>query len=158
MESLLSFITFLPLLTEVAVTTTETAIVSPSAVDVTAIESFVENLYENIAVILALLGTVFVFVSKISTMFSNIVGALKDKVDHKDIEGLAGELKHIELLLREVKDLQDVSAVANIDNKFLDEDTKKAYAQVLNEYNTVETLTKEQWKKIKDLLTFDTKE
>lgn len=156
MESLLSFITFLPLLTEVAVTTTETAI--ESAVDVTAIESFVENLYENIAVILALLGTVFVFVSKISTMFSNIVGALKDKVDHKDIEGLASELKHIELLLREVKDLQDVSAVANIDNKFLDEDTKKAYAQVLNEYNTVETLTKEQWKKIKDLLTFDTKE
>lgn len=156
MESLLSFITFLPLLTEVAVTTTETAI--ESAVDITAIESFINNLYENIAIILALLGTVFVFVSKISTMFSNIVGALKDKVDHKDIEGLASELKHIELLLREVKDLQDVSAVANIDNKFLDEDTKKAYAQVLNEYNTVETLTKEQWKKIKDLLTFDTKE
>lgn len=157
MESLLSFMQFLPLLTEVAVTTTETAI-TPAAIDVTAVETFVEGLYENVAVILALVGTVFVFVSKISSMFSNIANVLKDKVDHKDIDGLAEELKHLELLIREVKDLQDVSAVANIDNKFLDEDTKRAYAQVLNDYNTVESLTKEQWKKIKDHLTFDKEE
>jgi len=157
MESLLSFMQFLPLLTEVAVTTTETAI-TPTAIDVTAVETFVEGLYENVAVILALVGTVFVFVSKISSMFSNIANVLKDKVDHKDIDGLAEELKHLELLIREVKDLQDVSAVANIDNKFLDEDTKRAYAQVLNDYNTVESLTKEQWKKIKDHLTFDKEE
>jgi len=157
MESLLSFMQFLPLLTEVAVITTETAI-TPAAIDVTAVETFVEGLYENVAVILALVGTVFVFVSKISSMFSNIANVLKDKVDHKDIDGLAEELKHLELLIREVKDLQDVSAVANIDNKFLDEDTKRAYAQVLNDYNTVESLTKEQWKKIKDHLTFDKEE
>lgn len=157
MEGLLSFVQFLPLLTDVAVTTTESA-VSGAAIDVTAVESFLNGLYENIAVILALVGTVFVFVSKVSTMFSNIAGALKDKVDHKDIEGLAGELKHLELLIREVKELQDVSAIANIDNKFLDEDTKKAFAQVLNDYNTVDTLTKEQWKKIKDYLTFDKEE
>jgi len=157
MESLLSFMQFLPLLTEVAVTTTETAI-TPAAIDVTAVETFIEGLYENVAVILALVGTVFVFVSKISSMFSNIANVLKDKVDHKDIDGLAEELKHLELLIREVKDLQDVSAVANIDNKFLDEDTKRAYAQVLNDYNTVESLTKEQWKKIKDHLTFDKEE
>ena len=157
MESLLSFMQFLPLLTEVAVTTTESAVTS-AAIDVTAVETFVEGLYENVAVILALVGTVFVFVSKISSMFSNIANVLKDKVDHKDIDGLAEELKHLELLIREVKDLQDVSAVANIDNKFLDEDTKRAYAQVLNDYNTVESLTKEQWKKIKDHLTFDKEE
>lgn len=157
MESLLSFMQFLPLLTEVAVTTTESAVTS-TAIDVTAVETFVEGLYENVAVILALVGTVFVFVSKISSMFSNIANVLKDKVDHKDIDGLAEELKHLELLIREVKDLQDVSAVANIDNKFLDEDTKRAYAQVLNDYNTVESLTKEQWKKIKDHLTFDKEE
>lgn len=157
MESLLSIMQFLPMLTEVAVTTTDSAVTS-AAIDVTAVETFVEGLYENVAVILALVGTVFVFVNKISTMFTNIVGALKDKVDHKDIEGLVEELKHLELLVHEVKDLQDVSAVANIDNKFLDEDTKKAYAQILNDYNTVESLTKEQWKKIKDHLTFDNKE
>lgn len=157
MESLLSFMQFLPLMTEVAVTTTESAVTS-AAIDVTAVETFVEGLYENVAVILALVGTVFVFVSKISSMFSNIANVLKDKVDHKDIDGLAEELKHLELLIREVKDLQDVSAVANIDNKFLDEDTKRAYAQVLNDYNTVESLTKEQWKKIKDHLTFDKEE
>lgn len=149
MEGLLSFF---PILTDVAVNVSETA------VDVGAVESFIENMYENIAVILALVGTVFVFVSKVSSMLSNITGVLKDKVDHKDIEGLAGELKHLELLVREVKELQDVSAIANIDNKFLDEDTKKAFAQVLNDYNTVETLNKEQWKKIKDYLTFDKEE
>lgn len=157
MESLLSLIPYFSVMTEVAVTTTETAVTS-GAIDVSGVETFIENLYENVAVILALVGTVFVFVSRISKMFSNITGVLKDKVDHKDIEGLAEELKHIELLVREVKELQDVSAVANIDNKFLDEDTKKAFAQVLNDYNTVETLTKEQWKKVKDYLTFDKEE
>jgi len=157
MESLLSLIPYFSIMTEVAVTSTETAVTS-GAIDVSGVETFIENLYENIAVILALVGTVFVFVSRISKMFSNITSVIKDKVDHKDIEGLAEELKHVELLVREIKELQDVSAVANIDNKFLDEDTKKAFAQVLNDYNTVETLTKEQWKKVKDYLTFDKEE
>jgi hypothetical protein len=157
MESLLSLIPYFSVMTEVAVTTTETAVTS-GAIDVSGVETFIENLYENVAVILALVGTVFVFVSRISKMFSNITSVIKEKVDHKDIEGLAEELKHIELLVREIKELQDVSAVANIDNKFLDEDTKKAFAQVLNDYNTVETLTKEQWKKVKDYLTFDKEE
>jgi len=157
MESLLSLIPYFSVMTEVAVTTTETAVTS-GAIDVSGVETFIENLYENIAVILALVGTVFVFVSRVSKMFSNITSVIKEKVDHKDIEGLAEELKHVELLVREIKELQDVSAVANIDNKFLDEDTKKAFAQVLNDYNTVETLTKEQWKKVKDYLTFDKEE
>jgi len=157
MEGLLSFIQFLPIMTDVAVSATETA-VTAGAIDVSAVETFIDNLYQNIAVILALVGTVFVFVSRVSSMLSNITGVLKDKVDHKDIEGLAGELKHLELLVREIKELQDVSAVANIDNKFLDDDTKNAFAQVLNDYNTVETLTKEQWKKVKDYLTFDKEE
>ena len=157
MESLLSLIPYFSVMTEVAVTTTESAVTS-GAIDVSGVETFIENLYENIAVILALVGTVFVFVSRVSKMFSNITSVIKEKVDHKDIEGLAEELKHVELLVREIKELQDVSAVANIDNKFLDEDTKKAFAQVLNDYNTVETLTKEQWKKVKDYLTFDKEE
>ena len=130
-----------------------TSVAIESAVDVGAVESFLNNLSDNIAVVLALVGTVFVFVSRVGSMFANITGALKDKVDRKDLEGFSGDVKELTKLFKEIKDLQELSALANIDNKFLDEETKKAYAQVLNEYNTVETMTKEQWKKITELLT-----
>lgn len=130
-----------------------TSVAIESAVDVGAIEGFLNNLSDNIAVVLALVGTVFVFVSRVGSMFANITGSLKDKVDRKDLEGFSGDVKELTKLFKEIKDLQELSALANIDNKFLDEETKKAYAQVLNEYNTVETMTKEQWKKITELLT-----
>lgn len=130
-----------------------TTVAIESAVDVGAVEGFLNNLSDNIAVVLALLGTVFVFVSRVGSMFANITGALKDKVDRKDLEGLGSDIGELTKLFKEIKDLQEISALANIDNKFLDEDTKEAYAKVLNEYNTVETMTKEQWKKITDLLT-----
>lgn len=128
-------------------------VVTESAIDVGAVEGFLNNLSDNIAVILALVGTVFVFVSRVGTMFANITGSLKDKVDRKDLEGLGGDIQTLTSLFKEIKELQELSALANIDNKFLDEETKQAYAKVLNDYNTVETLTKEQWKKITDLLT-----
>lgn len=128
-------------------------VVTESAIDVGAVEGFLNNLSDNIAVILALVGTVFVFVSRVGTMFANITGSLKDKVDRKDLEGLGADVQALTSLFKEIKELQELSALANIDNKFLDEETKQAYAKVLNEYNTVETLTKEQWKKITDLLT-----
>lgn len=130
-----------------------TTVAIESAVDVGAVEGFLNNLSDNIAVVLALLGTVFVFVSRVGSMFANITGALKDKVDRRDLEGLGSDIGELTKLFKEIKDLQEISALANIDNKFLDEDTKEAYAKVLNEYNTVETMTKEQWKKITDLLT-----
>lgn len=129
-----------------------TTVVTESAIDVGAVEGFLNNLSDNIAVVLALLGTVFVFVSRVGSMFANITGALKDKVDRKDLEGLGSDISILTTLFKEIKDLQEISALANIDNKFLDEDTKEAYAKVLNDYNTVETMTKEQWKKITDLL------
>lgn len=128
-------------------------VVTESAIDVGAVEGFLNNLSDNIAVILALVGTVFVFVSRVGTMFANITGSLKDKVDRKDLEGLGSDVQTLTSLFKEIKELQELSALANIDNKFLDEETKQAYAKVLNDYNTVETLTKEQWKKITDLLT-----
>ena len=130
-----------------------TGVVTESAIDVGAVEGFLNNLSDNIAVILALVGTVFVFVSRVGTMFANITGSLKDKVDRKDLEGLGGDVQELTKLFKEIKDLQELSALANIDNKFLDDETKQAYAKVLNDYNTVETLTKDQWKKITDLLT-----
>ena len=130
-----------------------TGVVTESAIDVGAVEGFLNNLSDNIAVILALVGTVFVFVSRVGTMFANITGSLKDKVDRKDLEGLGGDIQELTHLFKEIKDLQELSALANIDNKFLDDETKQAYAKVLNDYNTVETLTKDQWKKITDLLT-----
>jgi hypothetical protein len=86
-------------------------------------------------------------------MFANVITAIKDKADAKDLQGLVDELKHVEIFIREIKELQEISAIANIDNKFLDADTKSALANVLNDYNTVDTLTKEQWKKIKEFLT-----
>lgn len=130
-----------------------TTVVTESAIDVGAVEGFLNNLSDNIAVVLALLGTVFVFVSRVGSMFANITGALKDKVDRKDLEGLGSDIGELTSLFKEIKDLQEISAIANIDNKFLDSETKEAYAKVLNDYNTVETMTKEQWKKITDLLT-----
>jgi hypothetical protein len=130
-----------------------TGVVTEAAIDVGAVEGFFNNLSENIAVILALVGTVFVFVSRVGSMFANITGSLKDKVDRKDLEGLGSDVQKLAHLFKEIKDLQELSALANIDNKFLDEETKQAYAKVLNDYNTVETLTKDQWKKITDLLT-----
>jgi hypothetical protein len=130
-----------------------TEVVTSGAIDVGAVEGFLNNLSENIAIILALVGTVFVFVSRVGTMFANITGSLKDKVDRKDLEGLGGDVQELTKLFKEIKELQELSALANIDNKFLDDETKQAYAKVLNDYNTVETLTKEQWKKITELLT-----
>ena len=127
--------------------------IEAGAIEIGAIESFFNNLSDNIAVILALVGTVFVFVSRVGSMFANITGSLKDKVDRKDLEGLGSDVQNLAHLFKEIKDLQELSALANIDNKFLDEETKQAYAKVLNDYNTVETLTKDQWKKITDLLT-----
>lgn len=132
-----------------------------TAIDTEVLEStatFIDTLYNNLAVILALVGSVLVFIKQVSNMFNNIVVAIKDKADAKDLQGIAEELKHVELFIREIKDLQEISAIANIDNKFLDEDTKKALANVLNDYNTVDTLTKEQWKKIKEFLSNDDKE
>jgi hypothetical protein len=130
-----------------------TEVVTAGAIDVGAVEGFLNNLSENIAVILALVGTVFVFVSRVGTMFANITGSLKDKVDRKDLEGLGADVQSLAHLFKEIKELQELSALANIDNKFLDDETKQAYAKVLNDYNTVETLTKDQWKKITELLT-----
>lgn len=130
-----------------------TSVAIESAVDVGAVEGFLNNLSDNIAVILALVGTVFVFVSRVGSMFANITGALRDKVDRKDLEGLGGDVQELTKLFKEIKDLQEISALANIENKFLDEETKQAYAKVLNDYNTVETMTKEQWKKITEVLT-----
>lgn len=132
-----------------------------TAIDTEVLEStttLIDTLYNNLAVILALVGSVLVFIKQVSNMFNNIVVAIKDKADAKDLQGIAEELKHVELFIREIKDLQEISAIANIDNKFLDEDTKKALANVLNDYNTVDTLTKEQWKKIKEFLSNDDKE
>ena len=136
---------------------TTTAITS-SAIDVEGAATIMDTLYNNLAVILALVGSVLVFIKQVSNMFNGIVMALKDKADTKDIQGIAEELKHVELFIREIRDLQEISAIANIDNKFLDDDTKTALANVLNDYNTVDTLTKEQWKKIKEFLTFNKEE
>lgn len=136
---------------------TTTAITS-SAIDVEGAVTIIDTLYDNLAIILALVGSVLVFIKQVSNMFNGIVMALKDKADTKDIQGIAEELKHVELFIREIKELQEISAIANIDNKFLDDDTKTALANVLNDYNTVDTLTKEQWKKIKEYLTFNKEE
>jgi hypothetical protein len=132
-----------------------------TAIDVEVIQdtvTIIDTLYDNLAIILALVGSVLVFIKQVSNMFNGIVMALKDKADTKDIQGIAEELKHVELFIREIKELQEISAIANIDNKFLDDDTKTALANVLNDYNTVDTLTKEQWKKIKEFLTFNKEE
>jgi hypothetical protein len=132
-----------------------------TAIDVEVIQdtvTIIDTLYDNLAIILALVGSVLVFIKQVSNMFNGIVMALKDKANTKDIQGIAEELKHVELFIREIKELQEISAIANIDNKFLDDDTKTALANVLNDYNTVDTLTKEQWKKIKEFLTFDKEE
>jgi hypothetical protein len=132
-----------------------------TAIDVEVIQdtvTIIDTLYDNLAIILALVGSVLVFIKQVSNMFNGIVMALKDKANTKDIQGIAEELKHVELFIREIKELQEISAIANIDNKFLDDDTKKALANVLNDYNTVDTLTKEQWKKIKEFLTFNKEE
>ncbi len=132
-----------------------------TAIDVEVIDStvtIIDTLYNNLAVILALVGSVLVFIKQVSNMFNGIVLAIKDKADAKDLQGIAEELKHVELFIREIKELQEISAIANLDNKFLDEDTKQAIANVLNDYNTVETLTKEQLKKIKEFLTFNKEE
>ena len=132
-----------------------------TAIDVEVIEegiTIIDTLYNNLAVILALVGSVLVFIKQVSNMFNGVVMAIKDKADAKDLQGIAEELKHVELFIREIKELQEISAIANIDNKFLDEDTKKAIANVLNDYNTVDTLTKEQWKKIKEFLSLDSKD
>ncbi len=126
------------------------------AIDAEVLEStttLIDTLYSNLAVILALVGSVLVFIKQVSNMFANVISAIKDKADAKDIQGIAEELKHVELFIREIKELQEISAIANMDNKFLDDDTKSALANVLNDYNTVDTLTKEQWKKIKEFLT-----
>ncbi len=131
---------------------TTTAITSAS-IDVDQAVTFVDTLYQNLAVILALVGSVLVFIKQVSNMFANVITAIKDKADAKDLQGLVDELKHVEIFIREIKELQEISAIANIDNKFLDADTKTALANVLNDYNTVDTLTKEQWKKIKEFLT-----
>lgn len=138
-------------------TSTTTAITS-GGVDVEQAVTFVDTLYNNLAVILALVGSVLVFIKQVSNMFNNIVIAIKDKADAKDLQGIAEELKHVELFIREVKELQEISAIANINNKYLDEDTKKALANVLNDYNTIDTLTKEQWKTIKDFLNLNKEE
>jgi hypothetical protein len=132
-----------------------------TAIDVEVIQdtvTIIDTLYDNLAIILALVGSVLVFIKQVSNMFNGIVMALKDKANTKDIQGIAEELKHVELFIREIKELQEISAIANIDNKFLDDDTKTALANVLNDYNTVDTLTKEQWKKIKEFLTFNKEE
>ncbi len=132
-----------------------------TAIDVEVIDgtvTIIDTLYNNLAVILALVGSVLVFIKQVSNMFNGIVLAIKDKADAKDLQGIAEELKHVELFIREIKELQEISAIANLDNKFLDEDTKQAIANVLNDYNTVETLTKEQLKKIKEFLTFNKEE
>jgi hypothetical protein len=126
------------------------------AIDTEVLEStttLIDTLYSNLAVILALVGSVLVFIKQVSNMFANVISAIKDKADAKDLQGIADELKHVELFIREIKELQEISAIANMDNKFLDDDTKSALANVLNDYNTVDTLTKEQWKKIKEFLT-----
>jgi predicted PurR-regulated permease PerM len=126
------------------------------AIDAEVLEStttLIDTLYSNLAVILALVGSVLVFIKQVSNMFANVISAIKDKADAKDIQGIAEELKHVELFIREIKELQEISAIANMDNKFLDDDTKSALANVINDYNTVDTLTKEQWKKIKEFLT-----
>lgn len=126
------------------------------AIDTEVLEStttLIDTLYSNLAVILALVGSVLVFIKQVSNMFANVISAIKDKADAKDIQGIAEELKHVELFIREIKELQEISAIANMDNKFLDDDTKSALANVINDYNTVDTLTKEQWKKIKEFLT-----
>jgi hypothetical protein len=132
-------------------TGTTTAITN-GGVDIDQAVTFVDTLYSNLAVILALVGSVLVFIKQVSNMFANVVAAIKDKADAKDLQGLADELKHVELFIREIKELQEISAIANINNKYLDEDTKKALANVLNDYNTLDTLTKEQWKTIKEFL------
>lgn len=126
------------------------------AIDAEALEStvtLIDTLYNNLAVILALVGSVLVFIKQVSNMFANVISAIKDKADAKDLQGIAEELKHVELFIREIKELQEISAIANLENKFLDDDTKSALANVLNDYNTVDTLTKEQFRKIKEFLT-----
>ena len=133
-------------------TATTTSAITEGAIDADTAITFIDTLYNNLAVILALVGSVLVFIKQVSNMFNNIVLTIKDKADAKDLQGLAEELKHVEVFIREIKELQEISAIANINNKFLDEDTKKALANVLNDYNTLDTLTKEQWKTIKDFL------
>lgn len=126
------------------------------AIDAEVLEStttLIDTLYNNLAVILALVGSVLVFIKQVSNMFANVISAIKDKADAKDLQGIADELKHVELFIREIKELQEISAIANLENKFLDADTKAALANVLNDYNTVDTLTKEQFRKIKEFLT-----
>jgi hypothetical protein len=133
-------------------TATTTSAITEGAIDADTAITFIDTLYNNLAVILALVGSVLVFIKQVSNMFNNIVLSIKDKADAKDLQGLAEELKHVEVFIREIKELQEISAIANINNKYLDEDTKKALANVLNDYNTLDTLTKEQWKTIKDFL------
>lgn len=128
-------------------------VVTESAIEATS-DTFVlvDMFWENITTWLGLIVAVFVAFGRVNKILTGIFESLKLKASQGDLEGLKSELTELKKFFKEVKELQEISAFANIDNKFLDEETKIAFARVLSEYNTTETLTKEQLIKIKSLL------
>jgi uncharacterized protein YktA (UPF0223 family) len=125
----------------------------------TAIESQIETtfslidaIWNNISIILGFVVSALIFIQQVNKLFTKIVETLKLGAKEKDVASIVATLSETEKLLREIKELEELSAFANIDNKFLDEGTKTAFARVLDDYNTAETLTKEQWVKLQDLL------
>lgn len=129
-----------------------------TAVSASGIESIeegfvlVDAIWNNISVILGFVVSALIFIQQVNKLFTKIVDALKIGAKEKDVASIVSTLSETEKLLREIKELEELSAFANINNKFLDDDTKTAFARVLDEYNTAETLTKEQWVKLQDLL------
>ena len=128
-------------------------VVTESAIEVGS-DTFVlvDMFWENITTWLGLIVAVFVAFGRVNKILTGIFEVLKLKASQGDVDGLKSELTELKKFFKEVKELQEISAFANIDNKFLDEETKTAFARVLSEYNTAETLTKEQFIKIKSLL------
>lgn len=129
-----------------------------TAVTTSGIESIeegfvlVDAIWNNISVILGFVVSALIFIQQVNKLFTKIIEALKIGAKEKDVTSIVATLSETEKLLREIKELEELSAFANINNKFLDDDTKVAFARVLDEYNTAETLTKEQWVKLQDLL------
>jgi uncharacterized protein YktA (UPF0223 family) len=130
------------------------AVVTQTAINGGIEETFslIDAIWNNISIILGFLVSALIFIQQVNKLFTKIVETLKLGAKEKDVASIVATLSETEKLLREIKDLEELSAFANIDNKFLDEGTKTAFARVLDDYNTAETLTKEQWVKLQDLL------
>ena len=85
----------------------------------------------------------------VGSSFKKIGETLRGKAEKGDVDGVLSSLTELSRLLKEVTQLQELSALANLDNKFLDDEIKAGIADVLAQYNTVDTLTKDQWERIR---------